>query len=174
MEELLVLIHDIIKTVYVKQGYLPDFPYHLISDEELFDAFLYNDDNYFSANYPCPVGLEAQYQELVDAMTYHITQYKVAQTSSSAESTYALPDWIYSYMIGATVGPASNEADRHDLFVLLGLDNLEDEFTPEIYTRIYNISQKWTFKLQSPERAHRPPTMFGEPHVIKSLRLNNA
>lgn len=159
--------------MYVRQGYLPDFPYHLISDSELFDAFLYNEDNYFSANYPCPLGMESQYQELKDAMTYHITQYKSEQTSSSSESEYILPDWIYSYMIGAVVGPASHDSDRHDLFVLLDMDNVEDEFTPQIYTAIYDISRKWVFKLQSPEREHRPPTMFGEPHVIKSLRLNN-
>lgn len=169
-----MLIHDIIKTAYVKQGYLPDFPYHLISDEELFDAFLYNETNYFADMYPCPSGMSEAYLQLKDAMTYHMNMYKLNQASSTVTSVYMLPDWIYSYMIGAVIGPKSLEADRHDLFVLLGMDNLEDEFTPQIHTAIYNISQKWTYKLQSVEREHRPPTMFGEPHVIKSLRLDAA
>src|SRR5574343_441788 len=36
----LMFIHDIIKMEYVRQGYLPNFPYHLISDQEMFDAFI--------------------------------------------------------------------------------------------------------------------------------------
>lgn len=173
MEGLFLLTHDIIKITYAEQGYLPDFPYHLISDAEMFDAFIYNDNNFFTSNYPCPHGMEEEYSALVSAIKYHIVKYRTGQASITSESTYTLPDWIYSYMLGATVGPNSPELDRHDLFVLLGMDNMDDEFTPAIYTAIYNKSQRWLYKLMTAEREHRPPTMFGEPHVIKSLRLFN-
>lgn len=167
-----MVIHDVIKIRYTRQGYLPDFPYHLISDAEMFDAFM-REDGFFFANYPEPLGFEEQYQRLVDAIKYHIEQYNAGQESSSVESLYTLPEWIYSYMIGETVGPGSPEQDRHDLFVLLDLDNMEDEFNSQIYAKIFRTSDRWTYKLSSEDRQHRPPTMFGEPHVIKSLRLAN-
>ena len=34
------LLHDIIKIKYTRLGYLPNYPYHLISDEEMFNAFI--------------------------------------------------------------------------------------------------------------------------------------
>lgn len=173
MEGLFLLTHDIIKTMYVTQGYLPDLPYHLISDEEMFDAFIFEDTNFFSDNYACPLNMEAQYNTLKSAILYHINQYKENQTSSVSSSTYIIPDWVYSYMLGAVVSPTSAELDRHDLLVLLGMDNIDDEFTPEIYAEIYNKSKQWTYKLTVIEREYRPPTMFGEPHVIKSLRILN-
>lgn len=169
-----MLIHDVIKTLYVRQGYLPDFPYHLISDEEMFDAFLHYDLNFFTDTYPCPIGMENQYEDLKSAIEYHINLYLEGQTSVTSPSTYILPDWIYSYMIGAVIGPQSQEQDRHDLFVLLDLDNLDDEFNEAIYNKIYLVSQRWIQKLNPGEKSHRPPTMFGEPHVMKSLRIANA
>lgn len=171
MEGLFLLTHDIIKIMYVNLGYLPDLPYHLISDEEMFDAFIFADINYFADNYPVPRGMDAQYNELKFAIVYHINHYIANQASAISSSTYTVPDWVYSYMLGAVVGPASPELDRHDLFVLLGMDNMDDEFTDAIYAEIYNKSERWTYKLPLAEREHRPPTMFGEPHVIKSLRL---
>ena len=36
-------IHDIIKIKYVREGWLPNWPYHLISDQEMCDAFLKQD-----------------------------------------------------------------------------------------------------------------------------------
>ena len=33
-------VHDVIKIKYAREGYLPDLPYHLISDEEMCDAFI--------------------------------------------------------------------------------------------------------------------------------------
>jgi hypothetical protein len=75
-------------------------------------------------------------------------------------------------MMGAVIGPKSQVDDRHDLFVLLHLDNIEDEFNDKIYSAIYKVSEMWTFKLNSAERKVRPPTMFGEPHVLKSLNLS--
>lgn len=155
------------------EGYLPDYPYHLISDDEMFDAFFYNDTNYFNINYPCPnVEFREKYQNLKTWINYHISKYKQTQNKIKISDRYVLPDWVYSYMLGTVVGPQSPIDDRHDLFVLLNLDNIEDEFNDAIYKEIYKISEMWTFKLKSEERKFRPPTMFGEPHVIKSLNLS--
>ena len=167
-----MLIHDIIKIRYVMEGYLPDYPYHLISDDEMFDAFFYNDTNYFDINYPCPnAEFLEKYQNLKIWIDYHINKFRKTQNASKLSERYTLPNWVYSYMIGAVIGPKSQVDDRHDLFVLLHLDNIEDEFTDEIYNAIYKVSEMWTFKLSSAERLVRPPTMFGEPHVLKSLNL---
>ena len=38
----MTFIHNNIKIKYVNLGYLPNWPYHLISDEEMFDAFMSN------------------------------------------------------------------------------------------------------------------------------------
>ncbi len=35
-----MLTHDIIKIQYSREGYLPDYPYHMISDREMFNAFI--------------------------------------------------------------------------------------------------------------------------------------
>ena len=35
-----MFVHDIIKINYTRQGYLPYYPYHLISDEEMFEGFM--------------------------------------------------------------------------------------------------------------------------------------
>ena len=35
-----MLLHDRIKAMYIKLGYLPDYPYHLISDAEMLEAFI--------------------------------------------------------------------------------------------------------------------------------------
>ena len=35
-----MLAHDIIKITYVREGYLKNFPHHLISDEEMCVAFI--------------------------------------------------------------------------------------------------------------------------------------
>ena len=48
-------IYNLIKIKYIREGYLPDLPYHLISDNEMYDAFLsYNEEQdtfsgYFTA-----------------------------------------------------------------------------------------------------------------------------
>lgn len=179
-----MIIHDIIKIRLSRQGYLMNYPPHLISDAEMCDAFLpytYDESdptsgyeesmdaeiNYFRDNYPVldDALLEA-HKTLVSEIAYHINKLK-----KTTESEYVLPDWVYSYMIGATVGVNSELKDRHDLFVLLGTDNLYDEFTATCSSACYRESQYWLAKLSSKAREHRPPTMFGEPHVIKSLRI---
>lgn len=224
-----MLTHDIIKIQYSREGYLPDYPYHMISDREMFNAFIcidykltisdggtgysvgdimYTDvhdvfaevkdvaadgailkvsqsesnvvhtsgtgavitankpsDCYMDDYYPCPsADYIPAYDELVSAIKYHIKEYL-------NDNSYEVPAWVYTYMIGEVICPSSEQLDRHDLLVLLDLDNPEDEFTPEVYASIYDVSQKWVSKLNNINVAERPATMYGEPHVIKSLRL---
>lgn len=161
-----MFIHDTIKIKYSREGFLPDYPYHLISDEELFEGFINEDrECFFYDTYPCPDdSLKEIYDDLVLSLKYHLQQFLDGNISK-------LPNWVYSYMIGAVVGPNSDQYDIHDLLVLLNLDNVEDEIRLEAYQSIYEYSQQHVRKLQAEEREHRPPTFFGEPHVIKLLRL---
>ena len=164
-----MFIHNVIKMNYVREGYLPNYPYHLISDEEMFAAFLNDSEEcYFNIMYPCRYEeLKSQYNELVDAIKYHIDSFLTGETSS-------IPDWVYSYMLGSTITYTSNIQDKHDLFVLMNLDNIDDEFTSAICSTCLSLSASWINKLSSTDKNHRPPTMFGEPHVIKALRLLNS
>ena len=159
-------LHDTLKIIYTRNGYLPDYPYHSISDNELMDAFINTaGDSYFYDNYPCEFEeFRDKYDTLVSAIKLHVDRFK-------ENNSYVIPDWVYSYMIpGATIGPASDLRDRHDLFVLLNMDNQDDLFTIDIYSAIYDISNSWVSKLPSSET--RPATIFGEPHIIKSLRVS--
>ena len=178
-----MFIHDVIKIRLSRAGYLLNYPPHLISDEEMCDAFLpytYDESDpgaglsewsskvgYFKDMYPLmSMALLHEYQQLVIDIAYHLHQLK-----TTLDDEYKLPDWVYAYMLGAVVGPYSDIRDRHDLFVLLGTDNLYDEFDEACMRACYRESTAWLDKLSTFERAHRPPTLFGAPHVIKSLRL---
>lgn len=236
-----MFIHDIIKMEYVRQGYLPNFPYHLISNKEMFDAFIVfelevpkedalkviqNDitlwDNpksfvsshqlqsfnisvtasgepvlvirggnhslkafnevlgldkeirlsdmcYFSTKYPCPYeSVKESYDLLVQEICYHIDAYLYPDSSIL---TPAVPDWVYTYMLGAVIAASSPSIDRHDLLKLLNIDNLNDELDETAIESCLSISKKWVDKLPPSKNNHRPPTVFGEPHVIKSLRV---
>lgn len=165
-----MLIHTIIKINYVREGYLPNHPYHLISDEEMFEAFLSDDENcFFTVNYPCMYDdFKDSYEELRSAIQYHINEY------IQSDHTYVIPDWVYSYMTRSVVTIDSDTADRHDLLALLNLDNINDIITKEAMESCLSISTSWVHKLPPTRNNHRPPTMFGEPHVIKSLRLLRA
>ena len=162
------MIHNIIKMNLVDEGYLPNYPYHMISDTEMCDAFLNESENdYFHYMYPLVKdSLQTEYDTLVSNIQWHLDQLK-----SSMDDGYTLPDWVYSYMLGAVVSVHSTQRDVHDLLVLMNVDNLYDEFTPIASESCYNISKSWLDKLPRSQMEHRSPTMFGEPHVIKSLRL---
>lgn len=167
-----MLNDDIAKIRYIRYGFLPDVPYHLVSNEEMINAFL-NDsgDDYFHTMYPLiDSQLEFEYNALVDGIKAELNNY----LKSSGE--YNIPDWVYSYMLGATVGPISDQLDRHDLFALLGTDNIDDEFNLECGSECYRVSTTWLNKYAySDDSAKiRPATIFGEPHVIKYLRLREA
>lgn len=179
-----MFIHDIIKIHLVQEGYLPDYPYHLISDEEMCDAFLpyvYDEADpyagytefqnasisFFKDNYPLiHPQLEDEYKLLVSEIAWHLNQLKQYKGAE-----YKLPYWVYSYMLGSVLGPNSDILDLHDLFVLLGTDNLYDEFTVTCARACYDKSVTWLKKLPTERKLHRPPTIFGEPHVIKACRL---
>jgi len=179
-----MIIHDIIKIELSRKGYLPDYPPHLISAVEMCDAFLpyeYNESdplagydacmsatlNYFRDTYPLiDDSLEDKYKTLVSEIAYHLNLLK-----TSKNDNYVLPDWIYSYMLGVTLTVSSDQKDLHDLFVMLLTDNLFDEYNLECANACYAESAQWLSKLPESARIHRPPTMFGEPHVLKSLRL---
>lgn len=187
----------------VLEGYLPNYPYHLISDEEMCDAFLtypwydyrtpeqilakyeMSDDEkwerflegvepcYFRDNYPYieydPIkGVSGSsmdhYRTLVESMVYHFNALK-----RSLDDSYVLPDWIYSYMLSNVISINSLQLDKHNMFVLLGVDNDFDEYRDDSAQACYLKSKQWLEK--TGEIANRPPTMFGEPHVLKCLRL---
>jgi len=160
-----MFLHDIIKVDYVNQGYLPNYPYHLITDKEMFDAFL-SDDGYFADNYPC---LDDSLSEQYAAFRQDI----VSRINDYLENSTAIPSWIYSYMLGASISVNSDVRDLRDLYTLTGLEytSAVPEFTAELSAECYAISSAW-LKKQTAADAQRTPTLFGEPHVIKSLRLS--
>lgn len=167
-----MFIHDIIKIKYSREGFLPDYPYHLVSDEEMFEAFLRHDGKpcFFYDSYPCiDESLQDIYNKLIEEIQYHIDAFM-----ERSNEVYIIPNWVYSYMLGAVIGPNSDLYDIHDTLVLLGCDNQEDEITLKAYHEMYDVSMKYIRKLTEEERLHRPPTIFGEPHVIKILRLEQA
>lgn len=184
------MIKDSIKISLSRQGYLPDYPYHLISDVEMCNAFIDTThctldigddelpienkvlwtgerllDKYFDDNYPClDELLVSKYQALVDAICYNILLLE-----NSNDPNYELPSWIYSYMLGQVVSINSDKRDIHDLLVMLNIDNMEDDFLAVAEQACYRVSSEWVGKYITDKR---PPTLFGEPHVIKSLRLS--
>lgn len=187
------LIHDIIKIKYSKLGYLPGYPYHLISDKEMFNAFINltdsedDVDRFFDDNYPNPfttqdllykklnpqgdvvseVSLSGEYEKLKAYIIKVIKTYLQYQGTESA-SLYTIPDWIYAYMLGEVVYNNSEYLDIYDTLALLGASNNDNRFTNKACALCYATSLKYISTLTS---GIRPPTVFGEPHVIKQLRL---
>lgn len=182
-----MFVHDIIKIKLSREGYLPNYPPHLISDSEMCDAFLpyeFDEDDIYSGyekamnsqlsyyvdNYPLVhPQLEQEHKELTANIAYHLNRLK-----TSLDYEYRLPDWVYSYMLGATLGVNSPKEDLHDMFIMLNTDNLDDELDYDCCRACYDESTYWLQKLPESKKDHRPPTLFGEPHVIKSLRLKDA
>lgn len=163
----LSLSNSLVKMRFVRYGYLPNYPYHMISDREMCNAFMHDGSGYFYDEYPLlNEALQTEYDKLIEAMQYHIDK-----ALSDTSDEFVLPDWIYSYMMGTVVSSNSDALDLHDLLVPLGVDNIDDIFTAEAQAACYNASSAWLSKLPPNKLDHRPPTMFGEPHVIKYLRL---
>lgn len=206
-------IHDLIKIKFVREGYLPNYPPHLLSDEEMCDAFIdypSGDDtsylvtedgshirlyhggdlitgygtssadtawerfkasdrlSWFKDKYPLLVPeLEPQYRQLVEDIVYHLTAFK-----QSLDDKKKLPDWIYCYMLGDVLSVHSNIYDLHDMLIALGVDNVDDIFTPAAQAACYNVSELWLARYSNTTLEHRHATLFGEPHVLKSLRLS--
>lgn len=162
-----MLIHDIIKIHYSDMGYLPGYPYHLISDIEMCDAFISADDTgYFFDNYPLlNDSLSEAYTELVTEIKRYLQELKTTSVDG-----YAMPDWVYSYMLGVPISINSDKLDIHDLLVPLNIDNIDDIFDADAQKSCYEISKRYVELLDISQ--YRPPTMFGEPHVLKQIRLS--
>lgn len=209
-----MFIHDIIKIRYTNDGYLPNYPYHMIAESEMFKAFMGDDGaGFFTDNYPC-LSIDGDfvkaYNQLILSILYHIDLYLLFP------DTYAIPDWVYTYLLGSTISVNSDKLDIHDLAVQLGTLDLSEKFTLACSEACYIESKNWlgsaTYDITAPilpdyreilevmlgsipilnnevyeseintfyDLAHtengdkvyiRPATMFGEPHVLKSLRL---
>ena len=164
-----MFIHDRIKMLYTELGYLPNYPYYLISDAEMIEAFC-KDGGYFEDMYPCPCDdLEEPYERLKEAIWLRFEAYL------AAPQEVKIPNWVYQYMIMRAITYASEEENISYLYDLLGLDSRANlcEFTPQIARGCYRTSQEWMKKRPS-QYKDRPPTMFGETHVTKCLRLKQA
>jgi len=191
-----MLIHDIIKIKYVNLGYIKkNYPYHLISDEEMFNAFidLGNEDfnkttviinpnvRFFDMLYPNPflddegqpISAHSEYNdaytELKQNIRDRINEY-LQYYGTPDESNHLVPDWIYTYMLGEVIYKQSEYKDIEDMLELLDCDNYDNEFTVDACIACYKVSLNYVSKLTS---GVRPPTVFGEPHVIKYLRMEN-
>lgn len=175
------MIHDIIKINYVREGFLPDYPPHLISDKEMLDAFILDENResgvYFDYMYPDSFeSLSKQYQDLKSDIILKLDTYLSDGTQ--------IPNWIYSYMLGSVIGINSSTRNKHDILVLLNEDNVDDEFTEAAAAKCYDISKDWIAKLAIARAQNRDgvsisewdrvPSLFGEPGIIKSLRLQQA
>lgn len=184
----------------------------MISDSEMCDAFFNKDDetkSYFHNTYPRSIAenvgpsytlrdckgkpilddngneiKETPYEGLERVISYYMNKLKTTR-----DDEYVLPDWIYSYMLGDVISIHSSTLDIHDLIKPLGVDNIDDVFTPEAAKACYDKSKSWIKQHLIDVWEHndkgiianectgcqnvRPPTMFGEPHVIKSIRLDS-
>lgn len=183
--------HDVIKQKYSLEGYLLDYPPHLISDEEMFQAFIplqyfkidedrdevvfglnewqqFENDtqpSYFKNNYPLlGESLLYQYKDLVSNICYHIKRHL-------ENESYVIPSWVYSYMLGAVIGPESEKIDIHDFLVSLNCDNLDDNYGEKEGNACLKAAIEYENSIRVVVEEHRPTTMFGELYLIKYLRL---
>ena len=199
-----MFLHDILKIKYVRLGFIKkNYPYHLISDEEMFNAFIdlgnetFNTTTsmidpsvrFFDINYPNPfatedyvyqkkdaqgeiiseVSLSSVYSELKSQMISYINSY-LAVRGTVDEYMYKIPDWVYTYMLGEVIYNNSEYLDIQDILELLGCSNIDNVFTREACITCYKVSSDYISTLV---KNIRTPTIFGEPHIIKSLRMNN-
>lgn len=216
-----MFIHNIIKIKYVTLGYLPNIPYHLVSDKEMFDAFIkyqrvigvegleqykpdFAADTYYNFNYQIPQfdiinnvpmfdinALSTDERSIANAIIGELDSEGERQNSAYLKLTRSIcmhidkyisgvsteiPDWVYTYMLGVVVSQKSDMLDVHDIISPLGVDNPDDEFDIMAAIACYQTSQTYLEKTVaiSEQKENRPITMFGEPHVIKAIRLKQA
>lgn len=220
-----MLVNDNVKISLTEQGYLMNYPYHLISKAEMCKAFM--DNTTAIPGFPTSVGSGMffdyyPFQEWGSFMATHVEDYRQLVLSIQCHiltyvltegETNPMPDWVYSYMLGSVISVNSDKRDIHDLILPLGVDNIDDDFDAKCEQACFTTSQEWIKRnheaeyvslessiattalsylgqcnvygvdLQSvynankyhnggvPAFLNRPPTMFGEPHVVKSVRL---
>lgn len=153
---------DTIKIKYINEGFLPNIPYHEISDMEMIDAFI----NAHSPITPQSLELEASlkyfdymypYDDIIQnnetlKSYWDILYSYIAKVCQAIKDYHSLtgktfiPSWIASYMLGNVVSPRSVVENRHDLLVLLGRDNIDDVFIEDVYLACYKVSQDWVRK----------------------------
>lgn len=210
-----MFIHDIIKIRYSNDGYLIDYPYHLISDTEMLTAF-YDADGagFFTDNYPC-LSEDIQFIRSYNLLILTIVTYLLLYKHGVIDT---IPDWVYSYMLGSSICVNSDKLDIYDLNMQFGIGKT-DIFTqacseaclsessnvcmgyfrhtmsittfpasvvddmksiklqyntdtmPELYNDTVITLYDLCRNINISSVFERPPTMFGEPHVLKSLRL---
>lgn len=187
------LVNDTVKIKLVKYGYVKNYPPHLLSDEEMIQGFYkYFEDFYYKPmkkeyENPTPVDpypmMSARSNndpgEMIACLDTLYAYIKTScesaiQTANVQGEDVTVDDWIYSYMLGSVIGPKSDVRDIHDLLVLLNVDNIDDIFTSIASETCYKTSKKWIAKTYLGSSNRRPPSVFGELHVIKSLRLDQA
>ena len=183
-------VNDTVKIKLVRYGYLKNYPPHLLSDEEMVEGFY----KYFEDFYYKP--MKSEYENPAHVNPYSVISrtnnedevmleyldilYEYIKTSCNSAIQVAktqgedlvVDDWIYSYMLGSVVGPKSDTRDIHDLLVLMNVDNIADIFTRIPSETCYKIRKKWIAKTYLGSINKRPPSVFGELHVIKPLRLD--
>lgn len=167
--------YDVAKIRMINDGYLMNYPYHMISNIEMCDAFLKADGHgaFYSLFPLLDQTLSPVYDTLVATISYYLDQLR-------ADDTYVLPNWVMSYLLGATISVMSDAYDIGDLATGLNV-TLDDDstFNADLENACYEASQLWlqksgihqTVVYQGQTIYLRPPTIFGEPHVIKYFRL---
>ena len=167
-----MLAVDNIKIKYSEEGYLPDYPSHLISNEEMCEAFLPSNAavksaqesgetiwSYFEMTYPLVnQELQSEYDTLVNAIKYHFVRFL-----TKVDSFYSdLPNWVYSYMMGHVVNHQSSQEDRHYFLSGIGMDNIDDIINADVQLQTYKFSQKWYNKLSPSSKISNLATVLSD------------
>ena len=164
-------LHNIIKNELSELGYLPNLPYHLISDSEMFDAFIREPESQIrdpdmaeevgqymlrkaSDNYDNLVGVASgcmfhdYYPPFIDDSTgtsvyFNLVNCILRCIHAYTEFGYEIPDWVYAYMLRAVIGPKSSYDDICSLQSMLGL-TVTGEFSIETAESCLLISRETT------------------------------
>ena len=148
---------------------MPNYPPHLISNEEMCEAFLTNPVKYQQAlnkaledgsDAPYEISyfkhvyrlvnrsMEDEYEVLMNAFRYHIARFL-----TSVESFYSdLPDWVYSYMMGHVIANSSSAEDRHYFLTGINRDNIDDIMTSESQEACYEVSKRYINNLSRDQK----------------------
>jgi hypothetical protein len=147
-----MLVKDIIKMRYIYDGYLPNYPYHMISDKEIISGFMNSDGaGFFVDNYPCMIN-EAEYLKAYNQLKLSIMYYVLLNvhegilsnlSAEAADNIISTPNWVYSYRMGSVISVSSDKYDIHDLEVSLGTSNFSDTFTDACSAACLRVSKQW-------------------------------